>query len=433
MSVLARLRLSGSLFVVFLVASGSAVAAYGCSDPPAAAALDASVVEEAPDAALPPPPPVELGRHTVIVESTRQVVPGAGFPSEVVTGQSNNNLDIVRFDGRLYFAFRTSKDHFASSETGLYVVSTTDEVTWRYEAKFASDGDLREPRFLVLGKELLLYMARLGTDPLKFEPKGTSVAKRREDGSWAEPVDIGKPGYIAWRTRVERGTPYMAAYLGGEYIYDFSGKPLAIELLTTKDGLSWTAPEGQDAVVSRGGGSETDFTLADDGTLYAVIRNEAGDETGFGSKICKALPGKLGQWSCKNDPRKYDSPLMFRVDDEVYLIGRRNVTETGAYDLQKRENTIPAQEIAYQLDYRGKPKRCSLWRYVKEADRIAYVLDLPSRGDTCFAGVVEGNSPGERIVYDYSSPLDSPEDLPWGKGQIGPTHIYRHVLRFEAR
>lgn len=428
-----RLRLSASLTIALAVAGVFAAAVYGCTSEPPNQAPDAGVVDEEPDAAPPPPPPVELGKHMVTVDSTRQVVPGPGFPAEVVTGQSNNNLDIVRFEGRLYFAFRTSKDHFASSETSLYVVSTTDEVTWRYEAKFKSEGDLREPRFLVLGKELFLYLARLGTDPLKFEPKGTSVAKRREDGTWADPVDIGKPGYIAWRTRVERGTPYMVAYLGGEYIYDFSGKPLSIELLTTKDGLSWTAPEGQDAVVSRGGGSETDFTIVDDGTLYAVIRNEAGDETGFGSKICKALPGKLGQWSCKNDPRKYDSPLVFRVDDEVYLIGRRNVTETGAYDLQKRENTVPAQELAYQLDYRGKPKRCSLWRYVKAEDRIAYVLDLPSKGDTCFAGIVDGSDPGERIVYNYSTPPESPDDPAWGKGQIGPTHIYRHVLRFSPR
>ncbi len=407
---------------------------FGCGSKAAVTEPDAAIaVEDEPDAAPPPPPPVELGKHNVAVQSTRQVVPGAGFPAEVKTGQSNNNLDIVRFEGRLYFAFRTSKDHFASAETSLYVVSTTDELTWRFEAKFTSEGDLREPRFLALGKELFLYLARLGTDPLKFEPKGTSVAKRREDGTWADLVDIGKPGFIAWRTKVERGTPYMVAYVGGEHIYDFTGKPLSIELLTTRDGLAWTAPEGQDAVVSRGGGSETDFTITDDGTLYAVIRNEAGDETGFGSKICKAAPGKLGAWSCKNDPRKYDSPLVFRVDDEVYLIGRRNVTESGAYDLQKREGTIPAQELVNQLDYRGKPKRCSLWRYVKGEDRMAYVLDLPSKGDTCFAGITDGATPSERIVYNYSSPVDSPDDPAWGKGQIGPTNIYRHVLRFSPR
>ena len=60
------------------------------------------------------------------------------------------------------------------------------------------------------------------------------------------------------------------------------------------------------------------------------------------------------------------------------------------------------------------------------------MLDLPSRGDTCFPAVLEGDAPNERVVYNYSSPIDGP-DLPWYLGQRGPTLIYRHVLRFEPR
>jgi len=361
------------------------------------------------------------------------MVPAPELPPEVTAGNSNNNLDVIRFEGRVYFAFRSSKDHYASDTTAIYVVSSADERTWRFEAKLTADTDLREPRFLALGKKLYFYLARLGRDPLKFEPKGTSVAVRGEDGVWGPLVDIQKPGYIAWRTKVERGVPYMTAYLGGEHIYNFSGLPLTVELLTTADGLAWAPLPGAQAAVSTGGGSETDFTIDDDGSLYAVIRNEAGDTTGFGSKLCRAPAGDLTRWTCKNDKRKYDSPLVFRVGAEVYLIGRRNLTETGHYDLERRDLTIPGQELTYQLDYRGKPKRCSLWRWVKGEDRIAYVLDLPSKGDTCFASVIDGERPNERIVYNYSSDLDIPGEPTWGQGQIGPTHIYRDVLTFVDR
>ncbi|HVN85684.1 MAG TPA: hypothetical protein VMW17_12650 [Candidatus Binatia bacterium] len=76
------------------------------------------------------------------------------------------------------------------------------------------------------------------------------------------------------------------------------------------------------------------------------------------------------------------------------------------------------------------PKRTALWRYVQGEDRLAYVMDLPSRGDCCFPAVIAGFSNAERIVYDYSCALDG-SDLPWLQGQRGTTFIHRHTLRFE--
>jgi hypothetical protein len=58
--------------------------------------------------------------------------------------------------------------------------------------------------------------------------------------------------------------------------------------------------------------------------------------------------------------------------------------------------------------------------------------DLPSRGDTCFPSTISGATADEVVVYDYSSDIDGP-DLAWNAGQVGPTFIYRHVLRFTPR
>jgi hypothetical protein len=384
------------------------------------------------DTAPPLPPPSEPGRHTVTVTDTRQVIPGPGIPMETPPGNSNNNLDVVRFEGRVYLAWRTAPDHFASSQTRIFVVSSSDERTWRFEHQLQLATDLREPRFLALGPRLFLYVSRLGTNPLAFEPQGVSVTERRPDGTWSplEPVEM--PGFLAWRTRVERGRAYMVGYLYGERIYRFAQMPIHVDLLTSTDGRVWNPLEPGRRTVYQGGGSEADFTLGDDGTLYAVIRNELGDDTGWGSKVCRAPADALTRWTCRSDPRKYDSPLMFWYDGEAYLVARRNVTATGHYDLMLRGSDFTTQVVRYQLDYRNHPKRCALWRYVQGEDRIAFVLDLPSRGDTCFAQVLEGSTPDERIVYNYSSPLDGP-DLPWWQGQQGETRIYRHVLRFARR
>ncbi len=430
-----RPRLASALVCTALSALSAA-----CTEAPSAAP-DATVDARlpSPDAAddavvdaLPPPPPAEPGRHTVTVTDTRQVVPSDGLPREAPANHSNNNLDVARLGGRTYLAWRTSMNHFASASTRIHVVSSDDERTWRFEQSLSRDTDLREPRFLVLDGRLFLYVSRLGTNALAFEPRGISVSERRADGSWTPLEDLYEPGFLAWRTRTERGRPYMLGYLHGENEYLFNGLPIDVELLTTADGRTWTPVDPARRVVYRGGGSEADFALGDDGALYAVIRNEAGDDTGFGSLVCHAPPGDLANWNCHGDPRKYDSPLMFWHDGEAYLVGRRNVTATGHFDLMRRDESRVSQAVLNELDYRNQPKRCSLWRYVQSEHRIAFVLDLPSRGDTCFAAVLPGARADELVLYNYSSPLEGP-DLPWWMGQAGDTRIYRHELRFEAR
>lgn len=394
------------------------------------AAIDSAIdTQPDTDAGPPPPPPSEPGRHTVEVLETRQVVPGDGLPSEAISMTSNNNLDVIRHDGRVYLAFRTGPDHFAGPEVLMHVVSSDDELTWEHEATFDFDTDLREPRFLVLDGRLLFYFSILGTNRFRFEPMGVRMSERLADGTWTEPADIGMTGYVVWRTRTERGTPYMTAYLGGEHIYLFDGMPLDVELRTTTDGLIWTPLRTEPGYVYRGGGSEMDFTLDDDGNLFSIIRNEAGDDTGWGSLVCRADAADIADWTCVHDPKKYDSPLMFWHDGEAYLIGRRNVTETGRYDLGTPGATPTITTVRYQVDYSNSPKRCAVWRWVRDEDRIAYITDLPSRGDTCFPARIDTTDPNRIVLYNYSSDINGP-DIAWNVGQEGPTFIYRHVLEF---
>jgi hypothetical protein len=379
------------------------------------------------------PPKVELGKHAVSLVETRQIIPGPGLPAEATPQNSNNNLDVVRHDGRVYLAWRTGPDHYASDKTALYVISSADEKTWTFEHKVTAGLDLREPRFLSFNGSLFLYLARLGNDPNRFEPKGMSYVEKTASG-WGALTDFGAPTFIPWRARVERGKPYLVAYDHGEQIYAPAGIPIGIHLFTTTDGRTWSDLDPAIPVVSSGGGSETDFAIGDDGTLLAVTRNEAGDkEFGFGSKVCRAAASDLAKWTCKTDPKKYDSPLMFWHDGEAYLIARRHLSPTGNYDLEEiRDRPLGERWFKNQVDYKVWPKRCSLWRYVQGEDRIAFVLDLPSRGDTCFPARIAGDSDGELVVYNYSSPIDGP-DLPWNEGQLGETRIYRHVLKFTRR
>ncbi|HKA89145.1 MAG TPA: hypothetical protein VKE22_15865 [Haliangiales bacterium] len=357
------------------------------------------------------------------------VVPSDGLPAEVKDQVSNNNLDVVRHDGRIYLAFRTAPNHFASSDTVMYVVSSDDEDSWRFETKIAMATDLREPRFLAFGGRLFLYFAVLGNNPALFEPQGMKVTERRADGTWTDPDWFYMPGFIPWRAKVVNGVPYLLTYVGGGNIYNGTGNPLEIHFLTTQDGRNFAPVVAGQPKVLEGGGSETDFVLQDDGSLVAVVRNEAGDATGFGSKICRAEAGDLGNWHCVADPKKYDSPLLFREGADIYLIARRNISPTGNYDLMLRDLPPADQDLTYQIDYWNRPKRCSLWRVDPTALSVSFILDLPSKGDTCFASTWQPAA-GQYVVYNYTSPLGGTDDPSWLQGQLAPTEIYRLKLDF---
>src|SRR5262245_59012148 len=126
---------------------------------------------------LPAPPPAALGRHSARVLETRRIVPGDGLPPAVDVKRSNNNLDVTRFGGRTYLAFRSADSHFAGDTTVIHVVSSEDERAWRPEARFALGRDLREPRWLQLDGRLFLYVSVLGSTSYAFEPARVDVTE----------------------------------------------------------------------------------------------------------------------------------------------------------------------------------------------------------------------------------------------------------------
>ncbi len=380
-------------------------------------------------ARLPDACPIVSGALPALSDAVTVVPDAASMPAGVVSQTSHNNLDIVWHRGRLFFAFRTAPSHFADEAVVLYVVSTTDQETWTLEAKIALGKDLREPRFLTLGGRLLLYFARLGEVTFTFKPEAMMMIEQQAGCSWTDPVEVspvGQPGFIPWRAREIDGKGYLIGYVGGENIYELGEGGIEVHWLETTDGRTFAPVVPGKSVVLEGGISETDWAFLDDGGVVAVARNEAGDEDGFGSKICRAGAGALGDWTCAPDPRKYDSPLVFRHGADVYLVARRQVANDGNYDLGLDDLPLADRAVEYQKEYWGTPKRCALWRVDPALLTVEHLLDLPSNGDTCFASAVRLND-AQYLVYNYTSPLDDP-DLGWRDGQFGETYIYRLTL-----
>ncbi|MCW5802178.1 MAG: hypothetical protein KIT31_07305 [Deltaproteobacteria bacterium] len=357
------------------------------------------------------------------------VSPSTALPPGVTSQTSNNNLDIVWYRGRLFYAFRTGPSHFASRDVVMYVMSTADHVTWTHEATFDMNRDLREPRFLVAGDRLFFYFAVLGDYAGTFEPLEARVSELLAPGEWSASQVVFEPGFIPWRAKTFAGKPMVIGYVGGENIYETDGEPVRVSWWTTEgdDGRAVVPMVPGKPIVLEGGSSETDLVALPGGGLFAVSRNELGDDLGWGSKLCRAEAGDLGNWRCVGDPRKYDSPIVFEHGADIYMIARRQVTADGHYDLMLRNLPPAEQTTQYNVNYWITPKRCALWKLDPVALSAAHVLDLPSSGDTCFPGVVPLGA-GRYLVYNYTSPLEGDLDRPWMKAQFEPTQIHYLTL-----
>lgn len=346
------------------------------------------------------------------VSEPRFIIPGEGLPVSPQT--ANNNVAITLVGGRTFVAWRTAPSHFASDQTQMQVMSSpTGAAPWTLEATFSLGTDVREPAFLFQNGELSLSFFEAGSNPAAFEPIAVWRAQRCKAGDWsAEKISEGEK--VPWDVKIRQGLALRTSYSGDHY--GDGNLQLHFEQ-TLDDGKSW-APFGKDPV-STGGDSESAFEVAADGGLWVVTRNEDGDATGKGSKVCTAPSEDWSAWSCSevSDPERYDSPEMIRHGDEIYLLARRDVG--GPYGAD--EGMLP---------YSTRPKRSALYRVDQLQKKVVWIQDIPGVGDTAFVSA-HRLSEHRWVFANYTAPLDQP-DVSWLQAQTSSrgTQIYLADLEF---
>ncbi len=366
---------------------------------------------------------------TVEVGDAVWIVPSDLLPAEVTPGPANNNCAIEWHQGRIYLAWRSAPNHFASPFARIFVVSSGDRgESWAFETRIALGADVREPHLLSFDGRLILTLFEAGINPLAFEPRRMWFSLREGPAAWSEPEVFGEEKVVPWEFVKHGGRVYRSSYRGNHYGLGRSN--LSLRFHVSDDGLSWLPVDGLEGEVYRGGVSEAAFVFDEGGDLWAVTRNEDGDRSGFGSHVAWASADDLGAWefpeSC--DPQRYDSPRMFRRGSELYLLARRDVG--GPYDMGLDLLPVPLQRSIYLPAYSSRPKRSALYRIDRELRRVEHVVDLPGAADTAFPSVVRASA-DEFLVANYTSPLWF-EHRSWFEGQISVfgTKIYFVWLRF---
>lgn len=330
-----------------------------------------------------------------------RINPDLGIESWNVTGDEmhNSNTDLAWFRGAFYLAHAVSPYHFGSRDCRLLIKRSSDGRNWQTVATFGGDGDdLRDPKFAVIGERLLLYvLLNRETQPLPYK---TCVTTTEDGVNWQSLDGFGHEGWLFWRPKSLDG----ARWFFPAYWYKFNENAL----FETTDGIHLQ----KIALIHHGHYvSEPEIEFMEDGSLLAIHRADY-DKGDFHQVIgipqsstfisTAAPPYKAWKDTAEDQTTRLDGAVMFRYNNRVYAIGRSH----------PYHNTVFPRRGAVL----GK-KRTAIYQVRPQG--LLHISDLPSAGDTSYAGVVLKD--GYLTASYYTS--DIRRDQIWLFGMLEPSQI----------
>lgn len=324
----------------------------------------------------------------------------------VADGAHNANTDLTFRDGWFYLCHQTSPYHPGSSRSRMLLWRSRDARTWekvrefRYSelrpgllATWGSWGEFRDPTFGQVRDRLFLYL--LPNRTFQAEPFTTVYTSSADGVSWSPLEEVDTPGWLYWRPKTRDGeTWYVTAY------WNEHGRSA---LLKSMDGVRWTMVS---QIFEGERNDETDFEFLPDGRMISTARLEgSGGEWGDpkAATLLSVASPPYEQWSHnRSSVTRLDGPCLFPYGGSVYAIGRSQVS---------RAPWFAEQGGLYSR------KRTSI--FAVEEDRLRLLTDLPSAGDTSYAGIVIRGD--DLYASYYTSPPE--RDFSWIEGMLRPSNI----------
>ena len=312
----------------------------------------------------------------------------------VKDGSHNSNTDLIYWRGAFYLIHASSPWHLASKKCKLVVRRSEDAHSWEKIAELNVPGeDIRDPKFAAIGDRLFLYaLKNRSLDP---EPYATVFTSSKDGFHWPAFEDMQPGGWLFWRPKTMDGLNW--------YVPAYWHEHGSSALLKSTDGEHWSIVS---LIYEGERNDETDIEFLPDGRMISTARLE-GSGSFFGSDRASTLISvsapPFESWShTKSDVTRLDGPNLFAYGGRTYAVGRYQPSRMGPFT---------------KLGSIFGRKRTSLFSV--EEQRLVYLSDLPSSGDTSYAGVaIRGD---DLYVSYYTS--DIRKDPPWIMGMLVSSDI----------
>lgn len=336
--------------------------------------------------------------------------------------QHNENTDLFAWKGSIWFVHRTAMSQVLGPNSSLWIYESKDAgQSWinrglipaptmplNADDKATAGRDLRDPCFYAVGDVLYVKaLTRLpvsssrdsGVDTIAVFTKSTDGGK-----SWSSLRPMAPVTWSFWRIKQgPDGTLYDVAYKDGD---------ATTSLFTSTDGETWTqGPKVWDHYDDSP--LETEIELMPKGKMLALVRMD-GDPNAptyldpsqglARTKVCWSSP-PFTSFDCPQEftTARLDGPVTFQWKGRLFVIARSHLPQV--------------------------KKRTTLFELTGDFDGGALAIkslgDVPSAGDTAYAGVAPIDDT-KRLITWYSS--DVGDDPPWTWGMLGLTDIWQGTI-----
>jgi sucrose-6-phosphate hydrolase SacC (GH32 family) len=319
--------------------------------------------------------------------NTSIVAPALNLKASLIVNDGGHNgfPDLIYWQNNFYLAFRAAKSHI-DQNSSIKILRSSDAEKWQLVAEMRLDNeDIRDPKFASIHGELFLYA--LKNKDLAAMPYTTVFSTSKDGVTWTQWRDVSPPNWVFWRPKTDDEKIW--------YVAADDRKEKQSALFSSTDGMTW---EKVSTIYSGEFTAETELAFLANKDILATLRVE-GVEGDPRTLIAHSVFPYQTWDIVSSHVTRLDGAASFTYHNRVFSVGRfepKPLFKMGSFLNQKRTSIFHIQ-----------------------TDRISWLSDLPSAGDTGYASVVVQNDKAF-IVYYTSDPNN---DYPWVLGQFKPTQI----------
>jgi hypothetical protein len=394
--------------------------------------------------------------------------------------QHNEDTDMIAWGGAIYMVHRTARSQILGPNSSLLIYRSVDdgatfkEVT-RIDAPMtpidANDDatmgrDIRDPAFFItttngVSTLRLKALTRLPTNIAITQTRDSNVESitvgfSSTDGTtWSPLARLAPNLWSFWRVKELGGVFYSAAYHDGDS---------SVSLFSSPDGVTWTLG-AQVFGVTADTPLETEIVEMPNGNMLALVRTDGDDadlEGNDGNQrthVCWAQP-PYTTFTCPETVlgERLDGPVAFFWQGRLFVIARRHVDTNGVL-MRKRTSLFELSPVERGTADAGadggvlvtvdsgldaQTAMSSDWGSPSGYDggaspvdggafddepvlAVKWWGDLPSAGDTAYAGVAFTDANHARVVW-YSGDIVADES--WVASMLVPTSIWLGTIDF---